>query len=100
MFVATTNFLSALILSRKICMLSSGLSRARPWGAKPNRTIAIAAPIVFFTKSILIVFLLLLLFKVFQAGQNDLRGKACEGPRAEAYLFCTLTRSGPSTTKH
>src|SRR6266540_1524148 len=61
MFVATTNFLSALILSRRICMLSAGLSCAALSGAKPNIMIASAAPIVFFTKSNLIGFLLQLM---------------------------------------
>src|SRR5262244_3884051 len=58
MFVATTNFLSALILSRRICMLSAGLSCAIPGVAKASMIAMIAVLIVSLIKSLLIVSLL------------------------------------------
>src|SRR5688572_728424 len=98
--VATTSFLSALILSRKMSMLSARLSCAKLRGAKPKSITAIATPMVFFIRFILIAFLLLLWANDSPGCQNDLRGKAGEDPRAEAYSLGTLMRSGPSTTKH
>src|SRR5262249_46475765 len=49
-FVATSSFLSALILSRKICILSAGLSCATPGMARARVTNITAVLIVTFAK--------------------------------------------------